>query len=824
MLAPIENQVARRTTAPAGIRNTDRPAWASTFSPLAPVRTTSCRSARLTAAISSRRVGAGPAAGRHSFNGTGPPTAPITSCRSRASAIRTASCGSTTHHRQRRVRQQPVLRHRCLRVPPALPAPGDGRTAITNSTAWRLAAIPFYSTTTLVGCEPDARMQIDVQFNQLIDPNTINASSVLLIGSGGDGIFGNGNARRPVHQPGRQAVVRRRDQHAGHQPRRQPGLTLPTDAYRLILLGSGSHGPPQPAGHRPRRREHRQRTTRTGRQLALPSGDGFPGGNFYDTFIINTTPPRSSPGTFQLDPGQRHQHRRRLRHQLATRRASSARSPSPTRPSCPLAGQTAIVDVGIAVQDANGTIAIYFDPATRPASFQCRTSGPNAGTGLTDANGNFTVTVGSRRGGHRAGHQHHPAARLALQRRIERPADPAARHGERLLRGPGPGDRPERQPVEPRRSELPANFVVDTATPDGHDHQPDAQQRDHHADRSASFTVADQREHGPDALHDQPDPARPVGPQRQLHRHRRDERSPSTPTITVVYQDATPRRTGGTGREQITFTDAEHPGQRPLSAHPGRAPAATRSATSPATLPAAATSSSQFAVFDPEQRPRRLRRAASFVTDPTKPQGDRANPFPTITAALAGRRGRRPAGGPARRLHRERHAAAVRQPGLGRPDEHRHQLRAGQRPGHDHPRPGRRRRHHEHHGHGQQPPGLRQPGDTNSSSRPRSPASRSPRRWSATRPSGAINPNAFGLRDHQLRHPDREELLHRRGQRHLRSPRPATNSLAPQIINNGIIGNINGIVINDAGGSNAATIDERHQQHVRLSTRTGCSH
>ena len=31
-------------------------------------------------------------------------------------------------------------------------------------------------------------------------------------------------------------------------------------------------------------------------------------------------------------------------------------------------------------------------------------------------------------------------------------------------------------------------------------------------------------------------------------------------------------------------------------------------------------------------------------------------------------------------------------------------------------------------------------------------------------------------------------------------------SLAPQIINNGIIGNINGIVINDAGGSNAASV------------------
>ena len=28
-----------------------------------------------------------------------------------------------------------------------------------------------------------------------------------------------------------------------------------------------------------------------GAQLPLPSGDGFPGGNFYDTFLINTQAP-----------------------------------------------------------------------------------------------------------------------------------------------------------------------------------------------------------------------------------------------------------------------------------------------------------------------------------------------------------------------------------------------------------------------------------------------------------------------------------------------------------------------------------------------------
>ena len=52
--------------------------------------------------------------------------------------------------------------------------------------------INFYSTTTLVGANLTPQ-EIDVQFNSLIDPNTINALSVQLVGSGGDGIFGNGN-------------------------------------------------------------------------------------------------------------------------------------------------------------------------------------------------------------------------------------------------------------------------------------------------------------------------------------------------------------------------------------------------------------------------------------------------------------------------------------------------------------------------------------------------------------------------------------------------------------------------------------------------------
>ncbi len=42
--------------------------------------------------------------------------------------------------------------------------------------------------------------------------------------------------------------------------------------------------------------------TSTGAQLALPSGNGYPGGNFFDSFIINTTPPSVVAGSLTMDP------------------------------------------------------------------------------------------------------------------------------------------------------------------------------------------------------------------------------------------------------------------------------------------------------------------------------------------------------------------------------------------------------------------------------------------------------------------------------------------------------------------------------------------
>ena len=162
-----------------------------------------------------------------------------------------------------------------------------GVTAITNSTSsGGSQTIPFYSTTTLVGANLTPQ-EIDVQFNQLIDPNTINGLSVQLIGSGGDGIFGNGNDVT-INLAGKLSF-----NNATHTlviNLSGAGLVLPTDKYRLTLLGSGSQVLPNPQGLA-LDGENTVNDSPDGAQLPLPSGDGFPGGNFYDTFIINTTPP-----------------------------------------------------------------------------------------------------------------------------------------------------------------------------------------------------------------------------------------------------------------------------------------------------------------------------------------------------------------------------------------------------------------------------------------------------------------------------------------------------------------------------------------------------
>ena len=172
----------------------------------------------------------------------------------------------------------------------------DAVNAITNAqSSGGSQNIPFYSTTTLVGANLTPE-EIDVQFNQLIDPNSISGLSVQLVGSGGDGIFGNGNDV-PINLSGKLSfnnatktlVIKLAE----------AGLVLPTDKYRLTLLGNGSQVLTNSQGLA-LDGENTVNDSPDGAQLPLPSGDGFPGGNFYDTFIINTTLPIVKSGSFEL--------------------------------------------------------------------------------------------------------------------------------------------------------------------------------------------------------------------------------------------------------------------------------------------------------------------------------------------------------------------------------------------------------------------------------------------------------------------------------------------------------------------------------------------
>ncbi len=129
----------------------------------------------------------------------------------------------------------------------------------------------------------------------------------------------------------------------------------------------------------------------SGVTLALPSGNGYPGGNFYDPFIINTTPPIVTSGTFQMSSSSDSNIvGDDITNVGQPTFVGTITEPNPTL--VPLAGQTAVVNVGISI---NGVT--YFSVSQLPANLVAEYSPyirPDAGTGLTDANGNFSVTVG----------------------------------------------------------------------------------------------------------------------------------------------------------------------------------------------------------------------------------------------------------------------------------------------------------------------------------------------------------------------------------------------------------------------------------------------
>ncbi len=130
------------------------------------------------------------------------------------------------------------------------------------------------------------------------------------------------------------------------------------------------------------------------RSCALPTGDGYPGGNFFDSFIINTTPPSVAPGSLTLDPASD--------TNIVGDEITSSTLPTfdgtvsePNAMLVPVAGQTAVLDIGISVL-VNGVLTTYFDPSQLPSNLAnlAQYIRQNAGTGVSTTGGAFQVTVG----------------------------------------------------------------------------------------------------------------------------------------------------------------------------------------------------------------------------------------------------------------------------------------------------------------------------------------------------------------------------------------------------------------------------------------------
>ena len=255
----------------------------------------------------------------------------------------------------------------------------------TSASSSGTTTIPFYT----VGGESGSNttpLTIDVTFSGPLDPTTLTGNTVQLEELG----IVPGTKQQFISLAGKLSYNSLSNQLVINLG--AAGLSLQTDEYRLILFGSGS---PVIANTQGIALDGENLTNNndpnTGVQLPLPSGNGYPGGNFYDTFIINTTPPSITKSTFQMSPASD--------SNIVGDNITNTGQPTfigtiiePNPTLVPLAGQTAIVNVGL---DINGQT--YFSASQLPANLEGQYAQyirPDAGSGLTDANGNFSVTIG----------------------------------------------------------------------------------------------------------------------------------------------------------------------------------------------------------------------------------------------------------------------------------------------------------------------------------------------------------------------------------------------------------------------------------------------
>ena len=280
-----------------------------------------------------------------------------------------------------RLRQQPVHGHRCLpvRQSPSARSNRRHRDADPGSRAGQLL-----HPRPALGSKPDA-VDVNITFNGPISPGTLTANTVTLVDLGS-------NPSQPLNQAinlaGKLSYDSATDTLIINLG--AAGLTLGTDLYQITLFGSGSPVITNQQGVA-LDGENTVGGTSTGAQLALPSGNGYPGGNFFTTFFINTTPPSVAAGSLVMAPASD-------TNIVGDNVTSSAQptfngtidEPNPTLVDP--AGQTAILDVGIALL-VNGVLTTFFDPSQVPSA-DAQFVRQDAGTAKSTSGGTFAVTVG----------------------------------------------------------------------------------------------------------------------------------------------------------------------------------------------------------------------------------------------------------------------------------------------------------------------------------------------------------------------------------------------------------------------------------------------
>jgi hypothetical protein len=232
--------------------------------------------------------------------------------------------------------------------------------------------VPIYTVGGIAGTNQTPQT-IQITFDNVLDPTSVNSQTVLLEASGGDGIFGNGNIL-----PGHTTTTDRFINLAGKvafDPNTKTltitlaGLNLADDEYRVILEGTGANVLTDPTGNA-LDGENTVGAGPDGAQLPLPSGNGLPGGNFFLTFTVDTSPPAVVPHTFVLAVQSDTNRRDGITDINTPSFTGTITDVFP--PTNAVAGQTVVLDIS---SKGNGVFDMM-----------------NVGTATTDANGNFTVT------------------------------------------------------------------------------------------------------------------------------------------------------------------------------------------------------------------------------------------------------------------------------------------------------------------------------------------------------------------------------------------------------------------------------------------------